>query len=118
MEDKRTCPVCGEAIVGRIDKKFCSDQCRSEYNNSNNKYYNNRIRRVNSVLRKNRRILEELNPEGKTKVPRRRLTDRGFDFNYFTNIYRTRTGNTYYFCYEYGYLPLDGDFYALVRRDN
>lgn len=61
--------------------------------------------------------MEELNPFGKTKVPKKKLVDKGFNFNYFTSIYRTKTGNTYYFCYEQGYLPLEDDFYALVKNE-
>ncbi len=117
MEIKKTCPVCGDAIIGRIDKKFCSDQCRNEFNNKQNQDANSYIRRINYLLRKNRRILEELNPEGKSKVTRTKLLNKGFDFRYFTSIYQTRTGNTYYFCYEQGYLPINDNFYTLVRRD-
>ena len=29
----RRCPVCGRAIAGRSDKKFCSDICRAFYHN-------------------------------------------------------------------------------------
>ncbi len=29
----RLCPVCGEEIHGRADKKFCSDDCRVHFNN-------------------------------------------------------------------------------------
>jgi len=116
MDEKRTCPVCGDKLTGRIDKKFCSDQCRTEYNNKHNQYSNNYIRQINRILRKNRRIMEGLNPLGKTKVHKRKLVDRGFDFKYFTSIYETTTGNTYYFCYEQGYLPLEGDYYALVKN--
>ncbi len=118
MEEKRTCPICGDQIIGRIDKIFCSDQCRTEYNNKNNQFSNNLIRQVNRTLRKNRRIIEDLNPYGKTKVPKKKLVNKGFDFKYFTSIYRTKTGNTYYFCYEQGYLELEGDFYALVKNEN
>jgi predicted nucleic acid-binding Zn ribbon protein len=117
MERKKTCPVCGDEFSGRIDKKFCSDQCRNEFNNRRYQETNNYIRQINYALRKNRRILQELNPIGKTKVPRRKLLDRGFDFTYFTNVHQTRTGNTYYFCYEQGYLPLGDDFYTLVIKD-
>ena len=33
MEQIRRCPVCGRAIAGRSDKKFCSDICRTFYHN-------------------------------------------------------------------------------------
>jgi hypothetical protein len=50
-------------------------------------------------------------------VSRSKLIEKGFDFNYFTSIYTTKTGNVYYFVYDQGYLPLDGDYYALVKRE-
>lgn len=113
---EKQCLECGEPIKGRIDKKFCSDLCRNSFNNRNNSDLNNTIRNINNILRRNRRILEDLTPEGKSKVTRDKLILKGFNFNYFTNIYQTKNGNQYFFCYEYGYLPLDGDFYALVKR--
>jgi predicted nucleic acid-binding Zn ribbon protein len=103
MENKRKCPVCGETITGRPDKKFCSDQCRAEFNNRNNKDSTNAMRKINRILRRNRRILAELNPDGKTRISRQKLAEMGFDFQYFTNLRYTRRGKTCYFCYEQGY---------------
>ncbi len=37
MENQRVCPVCGEKIVGRSDKKFCSDECRVYHHNRKNR---------------------------------------------------------------------------------
>lgn len=113
----RACPECGDKIIGRADKKFCSDSCRNAHNNSQNKDTKNIMRNVNNRLRKNYRILEALNPEDKTKVPKSKLDAAGFDFTYFTSIYTTKAGTVYYFIYDQGYLPLDGDFYALVKRN-
>ncbi|MFV0541130.1 MAG: hypothetical protein ACK5MZ_07825 [Aestuariibaculum sp.] len=114
---KRTCPECNEKIIGRADKKFCSDSCRNAYNNRINKDTKNLVRNINNRLRKNYRILESLNPNQKTKVAKKNLTDFGFDFNYFTSIYTTKTGTVYYFVYDQGYLPLESDYFALVKRD-
>lgn len=113
---KKTCIECKEEMMGRADKKFCSDQCRTTYNNKLNSDATNFVRNINNILRKNRRILAELNPHGKAKVHRDKLMERGFKFSYFTNVYTTKAGNSYYFCYEYGYLELDNDFYTLVIR--
>ena len=113
---KKKCLECKEEFNGRADKRFCSDQCRSAHNNRLNSDANNFMRNVNNILRKNRRILAELNPKGKTKVHRDKLLEKGFKFSYFTNIYQTQAGKTYRFCYEQGYLPLDNHFYALVIR--
>ena len=115
MEKK--CLNCNESFTGRIDKKFCSDYCRNQYNNQWRSYSDTYIRKVNHLLKKNRKILTDLNPNGKTKVHKNQLTKLGFRFDFFTNIYKTKNGNTYYFCYEHGYLKLENDFYALVKKD-
>lgn len=114
--NKKECLECGEEIYGRSDKKFCSDQCRNSYNNRLNSDANNYVRNVHNILRKNRRILEELNPKGKSKTTRSRMLERGFDFNYHTSTYTTKAGATYYFCYEFGYLPLEANIFALVKK--
>jgi predicted nucleic acid-binding Zn ribbon protein len=113
----KACLECGEKIVGREDKKFCSDGCRNAYNNKINKDSTNFMRNINNKLRKNYRILSELNVDGKSKTTRTKLLTKGFDFDFFTNILHTKTGNTYYFLYDQGYLPLENDFYMLVKKD-
>lgn len=115
---ERKCLECGTKIYGRVDKKFCSDGCRNSYNNRINKDSKNLIRNVNNRLRKNYRILETLNPTQKRKVTRGKLIEYGFDFNYFTSIYTTKAGAIYYFVYDQGYLPLEDDYYALVKRES
>ena len=78
----KQCPECGDKIIGRTDKKFCSDGCRNTYNNRMNKDQKNLMRNINNRLRKNWRILEQLNPDHKTKKSRAQLIALGFDFNY------------------------------------
>ena len=114
METK-TCLECGEKIIGRIDKKFCDDQCRNLYNNRNKSDSTNLMRRINNVLRKNRRILMELSPSGKAKIKYSQLAESGFNFSYHTHQYDTKKGTTYFFCYEYGYLKTDDDFIVIVK---
>ncbi|MDL2144062.1 MULTISPECIES: hypothetical protein [Flavobacterium] len=113
----KTCLECSEKIVGREDKKFCSDSCRNAYNNKINKDSTNFMRNVNNKLRKNYRILSELNPNGKSKATRDKMTNKGFDFDFFTNILQTKTGNTYYFLYDQGYRSLDNDYFMLVKKE-
>ncbi|CAD0001164.1 MAG TPA: hypothetical protein VF465_15210 [Flavobacterium sp.] len=113
----KTCLECSEKIVGREDKKFCSDSCRNAYNNKINKDSTNFMRNVNNKLRKNYRILSELNSEGKSKATRDKMLNKGFDFDFFTNILQTKTGNTYYFLYDQGYRSLDNDYFMLVKKE-
>jgi hypothetical protein len=114
----QTCADCGGQIKGRSDKRFCDDQCRSNFHNRRNSETNGTVKRINHILRKNRRILSELNPDrGKATAARSKMADKGFDFRHFTSIYTTGAGATYYFCYEYGFLPLENELIALVYRN-
>jgi hypothetical protein len=117
IREEKVCLECGEPVKGRSDKKFCSDACRNIYHYNANNAPINYVRNVVNILKRNRRVLSELNPEGKTKVHREKLLERGYNFLYHTNIYRTRAGNTYVFCFEHGYLELSENWFALVRRD-
>ncbi|GIV37470.1 MAG: hypothetical protein KatS3mg032_1849 [Cyclobacteriaceae bacterium] len=112
----RTCLECGEKLAGRADKKFCSDACRIAYNNRLNSDDTSYMRSVNTILRRNRRILQGLNPTGKTRVSREKLLEKGFDFSYFTSQYKTREGAVYHYCYDQGYLELDNHQYLLVVK--
>jgi len=114
---EKNCPECGEKISGRADKKFCSDSCRNAHNNALNRTQKNTIRTTNNRLRRNHRILEKLNPTDKTKVAKSTLLKHGFLFEYCTQILTTKKGATYYFVYDQGYLPLENDWYLLVKRD-
>ena len=120
MSEERKCLECGEDIFGRIDKKFCSDQCRNTFNNRTQAIQNKYIRKVNYILRKNRRIMEAFvgdSEKNVKRVKRSDMLDKGYDFNYYTNIYSTKNKKYYYFCYEYGYNILEDNFIAIVRRD-
>ena len=114
--EEKVCLECGSKIIGRADKKFCSDQCRVSYNNRLNSDETNFMRNVNNVLRKNRRILIELNTTGKSRVSRDKLHEKGFDFGLFTSIYTTKEGSVYHYCYEQGYLQVDKNWYLLVVK--
>ncbi|MGB1451137.1 MAG: hypothetical protein ACPG7E_05430, partial [Marinirhabdus sp.] len=80
---EKTCPECGDKIIGRSDKKFCSDACRNTHNNKLNKDGKNLVRNINNRLRKNYRILEMLNTKQKTKVKKNTLLKHGFTFSFF-----------------------------------
>lgn len=112
----KKCLNCGKELRGRSDKKFCDDYCRNNFNNDKNSDSNNFVRNVNNVLRKNRRILEQYltNNEELKKVQRDRLLQDGFNFKYHTHQYQNQKGQTYFFVYEYGYLPLDNSDWLLI----
>lgn len=120
MDPIRKCLECETELYGRVDKKFCSDQCRNTFNNKIHAISNTYIRKVNYILRKNRRIMEDLlnaNEKDAKRIHKTKLIDKGFSFDYYTNIYKTKTDHYYYFSYEYGFMKLDDDYFMVVKRE-
>ena len=114
---EKACLECGEKVIGREDKKYCSDHCRNSYNNRLNRDTKNLQRKINNKLRKNYRILSKHTlKNGKATTTKMRLLDKGFDFGYLTSLYTTKKGATYYFLYDLGYLPLENDRFMIVKR--
>ena len=111
---ERKCLDCGDKIRGRSDKKFCSDQCRNNYNNRLNRDTNNFVRNVHGLLRKNRRILADLYSEGRHRVHRDALFALGYNFSFFTHVIETSDSLKYHFCFEYGFRETGDDFIELM----
>lgn len=118
--ETRKCLDCGAVLKGRVDKKFCNDYCRNNYNNKQKSKgsHSNIVRNINNALLKNRKVLESILPEDEetARANKDKLQRLGFQFRYLTHVYTTRTGKTYYYCYDYGYLPLDNDWFLIVRK--
>jgi len=119
QKETKTCLYCKKPVKGRSDKKFCDDYCRAAYNNELKSAANNYIRNVNNALGKNRRILESLLPETETttKASKDKMIEKGFQFKYHTHQYKAKNGNNYFYCYEYGYLPLENNWFLIVKRN-
>ena len=113
----KLCLNCAKTIRGRTDKKFCDDYCRNNYNNQLKSNTNNLVRNINNALGRNRRILESLFSEKEeiAKTTKVKLLEKGFLFKYFTHTYTNKKGNVYFFCYDIGYLPLENEWYLLVK---
>lgn len=116
--ETRLCLSCSKPLKGRTDKKFCDDYCRNNYNNQLKAHNSNLVRNINNALGKNRRILDSLFVPGEemAKTTKEKLLQKGFQFKYITHLYSNKKGNTYFFCYDLGYLPLENDWYLVVRR--
>lgn len=114
---KKGCLACGKTVSGRADKKFCNDYCRNAYNNNLKSSSSAIVRNINNALLKNRRLLEAvLGEEEMQKVSKDKLLQQGFQLKYTTHTYTNKKGNVYFFCYEYGYLPLEHDVFLVVKR--
>lgn len=76
------------------------------------------MRKINRILKKNHAILEELNPEEKSTTFKGVLEKKEFNFKFYTNIYTTKTGRVYYFCYDQGYAELENNKFILVKNED
>ena len=103
MKNKKQCLFCGEALLGRSDKKYCDDNCRNNHHYQMRKDDNEVIKSVNTSLIKNREILRSLAANTKTMVMKEKLVDANFNFNVMTSVYRTRKGSEYKVLYDYAY---------------
>lgn len=59
-------------------------------------------------------ILHQLGPVGKTTIRKEYLDKMGFDFQFYTHTFTTKNSNTYKFCYEYGYMDIEGDKILII----
>jgi hypothetical protein len=96
------CLQCNKGLSGRSDKKFCDAHCRNSYNNQHKASHELYIRQVNQIIRYNRRILQQLSPQGKTIVRREVAEAMGFNLDHFTGLFKS-SASWYYMCYDYGY---------------
>src|SRR5690606_26270324 len=104
MLQKRKCLNCNADLVGRSDKKFCDQHCKSAF-------HYNKVRagqrsfyaRIDKQLKKNRRLLKIYNKGGKATVRSEILLAQGFNPRFFTHSWTSKSGNEYLFVYEYGF---------------
>ncbi|OYU94846.1 MAG: hypothetical protein CFE21_14245 [Bacteroidetes bacterium B1(2017)] len=116
--EKKCCGFCHQSIVGRPDKKFCDDQCRSAFNNKTNSALNSKMRHINGVLKKNRNILERLYIEknrARKHIYERKIQELGFIFNFYTHTEELEDGKICYYCYDYGYIPIKQGELAVIK---
>ncbi|MEI6310873.1 MAG: hypothetical protein WCP57_01305 [Bacteroidota bacterium] len=115
--ESRCCPECGESLIGRSDKIYCTDHCRNHHNNRINSDQNNMMRAINNILRKNRRILDQLLVDEISKSTKQNLSELGLNFNYYTHTTIDRKGIVYYSCYDITYALIERDMVLIMHRD-
>src|ERR1700744_4540661 len=122
MEEK-LCLNCGQPVgSGRKDKKYCSDACKTDYNNNKDKTelsVSDYIKKIQGILVKNREILDQCLGQGRDKksFDKRDIMGRGFNFKYFTSQAPTREGDVYCFCFEMGFREFEDERVVIVRRE-
>lgn len=103
--DTRFCLECGKELKGRLGKKYCDAACKSAYHNRHKNFGEITIQETNRIIRHNRSILKTLCPQGKATVRKQVLDQMGFDYRYFSSIFKSEMG-VYYLSYDYGFSPI------------
>lgn len=113
------CKYCHKSIKsGRSDKKFCDSACKDSYYNAIKSEEQGEISKIDSILKKNRRVLKTLFDVKKPDkvVPREELIRQGFEFGFLTHVGVTKAkSNEITFCYDYGYREVKVGSYQLFH---
>ena len=116
------CEYCDKELSGRSDKKYCNDDCRNRANSNKRKKEfwgeDKHIYQITRDLRRNRSIMKSTGAFlQETKIVTRGwMLDKGYNFEYYTNIMHTKKGD-YHFCYEFGHLILEDGKILVVMTD-
>lgn len=103
---------------GRSDKKFCDSACKDEYYNAIKTKEHQEIKKIDIILKRNRRILQKIyNPTKPEKLINREvLLKAGFEFSFRTHHVITKTkANEFIFCYDFGYREMEKDKYKVIK---
>ena len=122
MSNKIYCKNCKKELIGRSDKRFCDNYCKSQFHyeiqkSNESSFY----RKVDNQLKLNRKILKNYNRAGKSIIRAEVLVNEGFNYNYFTHYWKNQKGDVYFFNYEYGVLRKKEkgiDKYVLVKHQD
>ena len=116
-QQKKACPVCGRALSGRSDKKFCDDGCRTTFNNRRWQQESEDIRKTHAILRRNRKILQACwKSTGAVSLSRENLMASGFRPDFVTRIAADPAGGLIRFYYEFGLKKLSGKEVQVFRQ--
>lgn len=119
----KQCLECGEPVgKGRVDRKFCSVECKNKHHNKENYSAKISMGKIKKILEKDRKILKEMEArKDSDQISKERLLKKGFEFDYHTHFKETKFGNyTYTFCFDYGYRPVkdsykENDLFKIVK---
>jgi hypothetical protein len=117
----RNCIYCDKQIrSGRSDKKFCDSGCKDAYYNLIKIKEYEEIKKVDNILKRNRRILKKLfNPKPEKAIPKNNLVKMGFEFDFHTHFLITKVKrNEFIFCYDYGYREVSEGQIQIIRSFN
>jgi hypothetical protein len=115
----KSCLECGDPVgKGRIDRKFCSVECKNKFHNKEAYAEKIETARIKKILNRNRKILKKIaGRKDADKISKERLLKEGFEFDYHTHFIISKVKSyQYIFCFDYGYRPITGtEFFKVVK---
>ena len=99
---EQRCIECQHRIFGRSDKRFCSDACRINYHNRKRRLQYDNTRPILRILLNNRNLLQWFWEQGKKTCKKQELIEKGFNFNYITQLQWSHCRPCYY-CFDWCY---------------
>ncbi len=114
---ERICPLCGNKVQGRSDKKFCNIICKNTWHQKRKLENITVVDKIDQILHKNRTILQELMQQHtKRKVSRLKLEDLGFNFAYCTGVYQNKQGKWYHYVYDFAWMLFSDQEVLIVKQ--
>lgn len=114
----RNCRLCRAKLRGRVDKKFCSTQCKSQYHRKLRQVTADVTVDIDKILHRNRSILLEVmgKTSKKKKLPRIELEKRKFNFFYMTHYIVNSKGKTFHYLYDFAWMTFSDDEVLIIRK--
>ncbi len=112
------CRICKSKLIGRSDKQFCSQKCKSHYHRRLRAVTKNATRRIDNILHRNRSILLEImgkNTSQKT-ISSHELDRRKFNMRYMTGFYENAQGKRYHVVYDFAWMAFSNGKILIIKR--
>jgi hypothetical protein len=113
----KKCVHCKKTIAGRVDKIYCSLECKNTYSYAQRQNTKSVTKTIDGFLHRNREILEMLMGQSKKETFDRLVLKRtGFKFDYFTGIYVNKDNKTYHLVYDYAWMAFSDQKILVVKK--
>lgn len=112
------CPICGDKLIGKINKRFCSPACKARYHRNRAEQRIPVTRNVDAILHRNWKILSELHETAGTHklfVNKAQLSRRGFHFDYYTTSKVNKEQKPYYYVYDFAWMSFSEKEMMVVK---
>lgn len=114
------CENCNEDFVGRRNAKFCSTQCKNEFNNNRTRFRDGVIRKYYLKIEMNYKILTDRIEAGKHEISHLELLRIGFQTKFFTSQENFNVEGKTITCNvvcDLALVPINNDNYQIYRHD-